>query len=434
MQLTWTNRPCFSLHFLLVLLRWACLAGLTAVAMFGCQRSPSGSMSSSAASPAARSRSAVERTAFRMITVETPSAGSPRAAPSKFPRVVVDEPIYRFGVMAPYELKSHRFLVRNEGDAPLRLQKISTSCKCTLVQLPNEKILPGEERAVVLQWTSRQSGDTFAQTAKIKTNDPENKILQLRVVGEVRNAIAVDPPMFYLPRARLDRETTATVIVSSQRWGDFTIDGVEPSLENLRWKITPALPADLNAVHAHCGWKIEITLPKDLDEGDFRHTLRLVVHKTPSGGDRDQPAAESKQLEIPILGKVLRRIAVYGKKIDNQGTIQFGTVPTGKEHKLRFLVKVHDELPRLTLTDVQTTPEFLEVQLQPYSKDQGAQNLYQLEVLLPATAPECVHQAERAGRIRLSFDHPRIQQLELKVEFALYKSTLQKLSSTASTH
>ncbi len=431
MKLTCTYRQSFSLCVFLLLIRRASLVGLTTAAMFGCQGRPVGSTSSPVALSPARSSSAIARTAFRIVTPNMPEEEPPRDAPANFPHVVVDELVYHFGVMAPHELKSHRFKVRNDGAAPLRLQKISTSCKCTLVQLPTEEILPGDEREIEIQWTSRQSGDTFSQTATIKTNDPENEILQLRVEGEVRNEIAVDPPMFYLPRTRLDRETTATVFVTSQRWGDFSIDDVESSLENLSWEITPASSTELDAVHASSGWKIEITLPKDLDEGNFRHALQLVVKKNSPRGD--QPNAESKQLEIPILGKVLRRIAVYGKNIDNQGTIHFGTLLTGKEHKLRFLVKVHDELPRLTLTDVQATPDFLEVQLQPYSKHEGSQNIYRLDVLLPATAPEGVHQAERLGQIRLAFDHPRIHELVMKVEFILHNSTLQSLSSTAST-
>ncbi len=56
--------------------------------------------------------------------------------------------MYEFGVMELYETGKHEFVFKNTGEAPLVLQKGSTTCKCTLSQLEDCSIQPGEERVV----------------------------------------------------------------------------------------------------------------------------------------------------------------------------------------------------------------------------------------------------------------------------------------------
>src|SRR5262245_45718222 len=48
------------------------------------------------------------------------------------PRVEVVEPNFQFGTMERGRTRSHRFEVKNVGNAPLKLQVGQTSCKCTL--------------------------------------------------------------------------------------------------------------------------------------------------------------------------------------------------------------------------------------------------------------------------------------------------------------
>jgi hypothetical protein len=116
---------------------------------------------------------------------------------------------------------------------------------------------------------------------------------------------------------------------------------------------------------------------------------------------------------------VLRRLAVYGEGIDDTGTINFGVLPCGVEHKLNFIVKVRDELSTLTVRDLHVTPDFIGVRLEPISDSSAPENLYRLTVTLPATASPCVYRVQRFGKIHFEFDHPRIIELTLAVDFVL---------------
>ena len=63
--------------------------------------------------------------------------------------VVVGSTEYDFGTMERRGIRSHTFVVRNDGTEPLTLIKGETTCKCTLSSLAAGEILPGNP-----PWTS----------------------------------------------------------------------------------------------------------------------------------------------------------------------------------------------------------------------------------------------------------------------------------------
>ena len=76
------------------------------------------------------------------------------------PRAVIRERIHQFGTLDPLTTGTHRFVIRNEGDAPLELSGGQTTCKCTLSEIQRRTVPPGESTEVKLTWNTRagQSG------------------------------------------------------------------------------------------------------------------------------------------------------------------------------------------------------------------------------------------------------------------------------------
>src|SRR5688572_997450 len=79
-------------------------------------------------------------------------ATDPATAENKpLPRaVLVGSDTFQFGVMEQDTSRWHEFEIRNEGDAPLKLIKRSTTCKCTMSELNKEDLAPGESTKVKL--------------------------------------------------------------------------------------------------------------------------------------------------------------------------------------------------------------------------------------------------------------------------------------------
>jgi hypothetical protein len=121
-----------------------------------------------------------------------PSTGA--ADPSTLPKVeVVGGTEFDFGNMRAGTERSHEFRFRNAGFAPLTLDVVRSSCKCTIGALEKSVLLPGEETTVKLTWKAEGQLGDFAQTATIQTNDARRLEVQLTIRGKLGQTYMVEP-------------------------------------------------------------------------------------------------------------------------------------------------------------------------------------------------------------------------------------------------
>ncbi len=100
---------------------------------------------------------------------------------------------FTFGKMLVGTKRSHDFVFKNVGNEPSRVEVLATTCKCTIGKLDNPVLKPGEETIVTLTWTPTAASPEFAQTARIRTDDPDDLEIKLTVKGEVSTSIAFVP-------------------------------------------------------------------------------------------------------------------------------------------------------------------------------------------------------------------------------------------------
>ncbi len=133
-----------------------------------------------------------------------------------------------------------------------------------------------------------------------------------------------------------------------------------------------------------------------------------------------QPSeGEPETLELPVDGRVLRRLAVYGPAITIDGVIDVGQVDQGQSKKTRLVLKVRDAEHALRVTRITPHPEFVKAAVLPYEGKTPEAGLMHLEVEIPADAPRCSYLGVPLGELRVEFDHPRITSLDLKLKFAV---------------
>src|SRR6476620_4482600 len=82
-------------------------------------------------------------------------AANEKLGDKEVPRIVVDQAHYDFGSMQRGTSKSHEFVIRNVGNAPLKIRNGGTTCKCTLSKVEDESIPPGGSTMVKLEWTAK---------------------------------------------------------------------------------------------------------------------------------------------------------------------------------------------------------------------------------------------------------------------------------------
>jgi hypothetical protein len=339
----------------------------------------------------------------REVARETGVAGLPRAA------VLVTD--YDFGTMDPLATGTYDFEIKNVGDAPLNLKLGPTSCKCTLSGLSADKLPPGQTGKIRLEWFTGRKQTRFEQTAVIYSNDPTQKHIALGVSGKVRMLIGFNQEELVIDRLEPDKSVTKEVLVYSQMWNDFRVTEFGTSLPGVTFSSEPVAPAYAGELEALSVQRIKVTIPGTLPQGEFSDTLRFRIQP---------PDADAKPVDItlPLHGRVLRRLSIYGQGIQGDGVVELGTVPRGVGKRISLIVKVRDPQVDLGIRELQITPRFLKATLQPREQD-NLTGLYDLSIELPDGVEPCNYLGNPSGELKIDFDHPRIDDLTLALHFAV---------------
>lgn len=345
------------------------------------------------------------------VAAATPAKNSTTSETQNSAKVAIEEPLYNFGAMSPFSKQRHKFTFRNEGTETLTLKAGPTTCKCTACDILTPSVAPGAEGYVELEWKTVGRKIHYRHGATVFTNDPKSPEVRLVVEGAVRTHLGAEPSDFTLPRVNPSEAAEASTVVYSQAWESFSIQNLHSTMENLKWELEPATSEELKPHGAKSGYVIKITLPQDLPSGDFNDKLEFeVIH---DGNPEDKPL----KYEIGLQGKVLRRLAIHGTGIDQTGTIRFDTIDPEVGGKIRLVMKLHDSQLELPVTKIVCDPEFVEAKITSYKPSGKEVGLYYLDVVVPPGIAPMARAETNPGTIHVDFDHPRVKDLDLKLEF-----------------
>lgn len=84
------------------------------------------------------------------------------------------------------EVLKRSFNLKNESDRVLNITGINTSCNCTVSEVKNKTLLPGQSTEVAVRFNSRgYSPGQSRQHVYINTDDPDRPVLKFTVKIEV---------------------------------------------------------------------------------------------------------------------------------------------------------------------------------------------------------------------------------------------------------
>lgn len=328
------------------------------------------------------------------------------------PRVVIEQEEHDFGVMDPATEGTHTFLIHNRGGGDLELTMGEPSSPSIRGEISRSIVPPGETGEVRVTWTTGLDQREYLQGVFIDTNSPRRRdySYRLTVRGAVRVQIGVEPQRFTVPRMEPGQPASASVLVYSQVLPDLPPPQVTCSIAGAAAEVTPADAESLAAVEAKAGYQVTVTLPGDLPSGPLQGEVRIATQP----GHDGESESDSVTLVVPISGRMLRRVAVYGVGVHETGVVDLGIHPPGAGHRHRLVLKVRDDDPRLEVVRAEFRPDFLQWSLVPAGTE-GQDHLYHLEITIPTDAPKCIHRGVHMGEMKLVFDHPRIPELSLQL-------------------
>ena len=182
--------------------------------------------------------------------------------------------------------------------------------------LPDEPIPPGGRVDIKVGFSDVAKKDelksgAFSESVAIRTNDPDCENVFLRLSATVRHPLEIKPSPITLSIKTTDAEATDAVaaekrsgeaFIYSKTWDRFDLGVVKGSREGMRWRIEPATEQQLKRLEALSGYCVAVTLPPDMEYGEFKERLELVA--TPADA-RERP----HKLQLEIQGKIEGRLS-----------------------------------------------------------------------------------------------------------------------------
>ncbi|GEO03393.1 hypothetical protein AAE02nite_10570 [Adhaeribacter aerolatus] len=118
-------------------------------------------------------------------TVHNPNTANPQeiTANADAPVMTFKETEYDFGSIKDGEVVRHTFVFTNTGKSPLVIESATSTCGCTVPEVPKEPVAPGAEGKLEVEFNSAgKGGQQVLKVISVKANtQPEINQVNIKV-------------------------------------------------------------------------------------------------------------------------------------------------------------------------------------------------------------------------------------------------------------
>jgi hypothetical protein len=128
--------------------------------------------------------------------VHNPNVTNPEqvATATDGPQISFRETTHDFGSIKEGEVVKHTFTFTNTGKSPLVIESASSTCGCTVPEVPKEPVAPGAEGKIEVQFNSAgKGGSQQMKVISIKANT-QPEITQVNIKANVLAAPGANGP------------------------------------------------------------------------------------------------------------------------------------------------------------------------------------------------------------------------------------------------
>ncbi len=101
------------------------------------------------------------------------------------PKIVVPEQNFDFGFSPEGFYLVHPFVIKNEGEANLLIERLRTTCGCTSAPLKKSELAPGEETEATVIFNSTRYKYQTSKGTIINSNDLINRSIRVTIVANM---------------------------------------------------------------------------------------------------------------------------------------------------------------------------------------------------------------------------------------------------------
>ena len=336
------------------------------------------------------------------------------ASSGPYPRVEVLDTSYNFGrQLLNSEPGKHQFTIKNVGEADLELQAGEATCQCTTFDVDKERIAPGEEAVVNIQWKAERRDPMFRHGGPVFTNDPEQPEIKFTITGKIDVAVELLPSdMWDAGNVYMDRGATLRAAVASSMLDEFEVESITTDSEFVSFDVTPMPPEMLASENWLSGYSVNVTVSENIPGGKFEEEVRIKL------------SCADEKLIIPLSARKhgrIRYLPTTGTFFDPEMMLlKFGTFPSteSRSGKILLIVDQAGMQEPLQITDIEASPSFLKASLEQDGEQAGDKRRYFLKIEVPSGKPRVQYSLSNLAKLRIHTNHPEGEIIPVDVFFS----------------
>ena len=132
------------------------------------------------------------------------------------PELQVDSAEFNWGTVYSGEKKEHNFILKNNGDEPLRITKIHNSCGCTAAIMDEKTILPLKQSTLSVHFNSSGFKGHVTKRVLVTSNDPLHPQKQFLLKANVIQELTVTPPQISIKNTYIHKNIAQKLSLRNQ--------------------------------------------------------------------------------------------------------------------------------------------------------------------------------------------------------------------------
>lgn len=332
--------------------------------------------------------------------------GPPISEAGPHPKAVTETTEYNFGKMGVHQKGSHKFTIKNDGPVELKLVAGESTCQCTLGELADgDTVPPGESRDVTLSWHIKAMVETFRHSAKIRTNDPDNRVIELVVTGKVDQIYQLSPGQYW-EVGELSRTEPTKFTGQVFSTVDDAFEFKSLTFDDKKMKVTyeAMTSEDLAQKEAKSGYNVLVEVLPGVPIGPFAESLALKTDDEGEGA-----------IQVKVNGRMTGPIEILGPAYRAEtNQISFSEFPAAEGKEVTLSLFVRNFEGELQLLSVEPASDRVQFELKKKEQLAGTTQRYQLKVRVLPGAPIDMLRGP-AMKLNLKFNHPESENMAIDV-------------------
>lgn len=188
------------------------------------------------------------------------------------PVIEITPPVFDFGTLPQESLRKVTTWIRNDGTEPLRIHGITSDCGCTVAQLSDSTLAPGDSTKLRITFSTRHFSGAITKHIRLLTNDPAAPKAPIKLKAVVRAIVSLQPPSVDFGSVPRGESPARTITIKAAASDSLRIQDVLVPEETFETRIHNAGSGDSTA------YSLEIMIRPDAPVGPFSSTARIQTN------------------------------------------------------------------------------------------------------------------------------------------------------------